>query len=396
MTTDLSLSLDSNLAPYACFFSKSKGRFLKEPCSSFRSDFQRDKERIIHSRAFRRLKHKTQVFICADSDHYRTRLTHTIEVAQIARALARNLFLNEDLTEAIALAHDLGHPPFGHIGENKLNELMHDYGGFDHNAQAFYLITCGEDRYVDFKGLNLTWESLEGIVKHNGPLKGSYSKGAPVAQIIEDFDQKWSLSLDQFSSLESQCAAIADNIAYNAHDIDDGLRAKILTLDLLKEVTLTSEIIDSIKKDYPNINDIHCGYELARRQISIMIKDVVRTTKENLNNLKPQTVEDIYKSKKQIVSFSPKMQKKEIELKKFLYKNFYHHDSLQSERKNAENIIQTLFTAYMEDPHNLPESLKENLNFQDFAKNSSYAQIICNFLSGMTDNYAKKQYEKLL
>src|SRR5271168_5273812 len=295
---------------YACDPDRSRGRQFAEPPSRTRSPFRRDCDRVIHSTAFRRLKHKTQVFVFHEGDHYRTRLTHSLEVAQIARALARQLGLDEDLTETLALAHDLGHPPFGHAGERALDACLKAHGGFDHNAQALRVVTSLEHRYPQFDGLNLTWESLEGIVKHNGPLTerggaplGHYrDRGIPTA--IADFVGIFDLELWSFASLEAQVAAIADDIAYDAHDIDDGLRAGLFRLDDLKAMPLTAEMIAAIDRHYPALDDDRRGAELVRELISYLIGSVLSETHRRLGIAQPQSVEDVRRYGEQLVAFS--------------------------------------------------------------------------------------------
>src|SRR5947209_17225598 len=264
------------LAPYASKPEETRGRLHPEPEHSIRSPFQRDRDRIIHSTAFRRLAHKTQVFVPHEGDHYRTRLTHSIEVGQIARALSRSLGLDEDLAEALALAHDLGHTCFGHTGEDALDEVMRPYGGFDHNAQSLRIVTRLEARYAEFDGLNLTWETLEGLVKHNGPLTDADGQGrkGPVPQAIRDYSELHDLELDRFAGIEAQCAAIADDIAYNTHDIDDGLHAGFLTLEMLDDVGLPGSILKGVRARYPQLDDVRTGHELMRRQITLMVEDV--------------------------------------------------------------------------------------------------------------------------
>lgn len=381
-----------SLACYACDPKNSRGRLIWEEENPMRTAFQRDRERIIHARAFRRLKHKTQVFISNEGDHYRTRLTHTIEVAQIARALARIFALNEDLAEAIALAHDLGHPPFGHVGEDTLAKVMENFGGFDHNAQAVRIVTELEKRYIPFNGLNLTIETLEGLVKHNGPLMGNtIAENTVISPIIAQLNNKADLHLEKFASLEAQCAAIADDLAYDAHDIDDGLRSHILSIEQLKDVTLTREIIEKIKKDYPDVDDTLCGYEIIRRQISYMIEDVIQESKKRIDSCNPKSIEDIYNAQTPLISFSEEMAKKEKELKKFLYANFYHHPNLLERRRKAETIIEKLFEHYLVNPETLPEAWRKRaMNL----KQEAYGQLIGDFISGMTDNYAIEQYKK--
>ncbi|GAA5105334.1 deoxyguanosinetriphosphate triphosphohydrolase [Bartonella jaculi] len=379
-------------AAYSADPQKSRGRLFHETMSTFRSPFQRDRDRIIHSNAFRRLKHKTQVFIADESDHYRTRLTHTIEVSQIARTLARALHLDEDLAEAIALVHDFGHTPFGHAGEDALNEAMAHYGGFDHNAQALRIVTKLEQRYANFDGLNLTWETLEGLVKHNGPLLGSYANNKDVPIDILQYNTKQNLELDCFAGLEAQCAAIADDIAYNAHDIDDGLRSHFLTIDQFKQVALTASLLKDIKEKHPQLDPTRRGYELVRRQITTMVEDVIKQSQENLTHIKPTSIEDVHHAGQSIVTFSPTMAVHEKELKGFLFKNLYYHDQVLSRRNKAKYIVQKLFDYYYKNPNVMPEnwhSKTAHLTDQELAR------LIADFLSGMTDHYALREYQRL-
>ncbi len=343
-------------AVYSANPQKSRGRLFHETVNTTRSPFQRDRDRIIHSNAFRRLKHKTQVFIADESDHYRTRLTHSIEVSQIARTLARALFLDEDLAEAIALVHDFGHTPFGHAGEDALNEAMASYGGFNHNAQALRIVTKLEQRYANFDGLNLTWETLEGLVKHNGPLLGPYAKNKNIPIDILQYNLKQNLELDCFAGLEAQCAAIADDIAYNAHDVDDGLRSQFLTLAQLEQVSLTASILKEITDEYPQLDQTRCGYTLVRRQITSMVEDVIKQSQENLTRIKPTSINDIHHAGQTIVTFSPTMAIYEKELKDFLFKNLYYHDQVLSRRTAAKCIVQKLFDCYYKNPNIMPES----------------------------------------
>src|SRR6201984_976020 len=292
-------------APFACDPDQSRGRLYAEPPSRTRSPFRRDCDRVIHSTAFRRLKHKTQVFVFHEGDHYRTRLTHSLEVAQIARALARQLGLDEDLTETLALAHDLGHPPFGHAGERALDACLRDHGGFDHNAQTLRVVTSLEHRYPNFDGLNLTWELLEGIVKHNGPLAdragAALGHGIPVG--IADFDRIYDLALSSYASLEAQVAAIADDIAYDAHDIDDGLRAGLFAVDDLKVMPLTSEMIAGIDRHYPGLDQARRGAELVGELISYLIGSVVSEAVRRLDLVRPRSADDIRHHGEQMIAF---------------------------------------------------------------------------------------------
>jgi dGTPase len=381
-------------APYACDPAQSRGRFQAEPESPTRTPFQRDRDRIIHSTAFRRLKHKTQVFFAHEGDHYRTRLTHTIEVAQIARALARALRCDEDLAEAVALVHDFGHTPFGHTGEDALNLKMAKWGGFDHNAQSLRIVTRLERRYAEFDGLNLTWETLEGLVKHNGPLTGAGSKGlkGPVPQAIRDFSELFDLWLDRYAGLEAQCAAIADDIAYNTHDIDDGLRAGLLTLDMLATVALPAGILTTVRERYPRLDPVRTGHELMRRQITIMVEDVIATAADRLARLKPRSADDIRNAGETIVTFSESLAGQEKELKGFLYKHMYRADQVMRVRADAERVVEELFDAYFADPKLMPEGWREGL---DRATDRIKARDVADFLAGMTDTYALKEHRRL-
>ena len=381
-------------APYACDPARSRGRLVPEPESPTRTPFQRDRDRIIHSTAFRRLKHKTQVFIAHEGDHYRTRLTHTIEVAQIARALARALRLDEDLAEAVALVHDFGHTPFGHTGEEALNDRMKAFGGFDHNAQSLRIVTKLEHRYADFDGLNLSWETLEGLVKHNGPLLGAHAAhpDAAVPLPILDFNERYDLELTRFASLEAQCAAIADDIAYNAHDIDDGLRAGLLSLDALDEVPLTKRLLDLVRTRYPDLDPVRTGHELVRRQITIMVEDVIEEAQRRLAVAKPQSVEDVHGQSHALVAFSDTMRTDEKVLKRFLFKNLYFHDSVVVRRHAADKILQDLFDTCFANPSIMPSEWQSGCETLDEA---ARARRVADYLAGMTDNYAVREHRRL-
>ncbi|ADV12609.1 MULTISPECIES: deoxyguanosinetriphosphate triphosphohydrolase [Mesorhizobium] len=381
-------------AAYACDPANSRGRLFDEVESPTRTPFQRDRDRIIHSTAFRRLKHKTQVFIAHEGDHYRTRLTHSIEVAQIARALARALRGDEDLAEAVALVHDFGHTPFGHTGEDALNEKMAAWGGFDHNAQSLRIVTRLEARYAEFDGLNLTWETLEGLVKHNGPLTDANGKGlkGPVPQAIRDYSQLHDLELDRFAGIEAQCAAIADDIAYNTHDIDDGLRAGLLTLDMLETVSLPGTILKGVRERYPSLDAVRTGHELMRRQITAMVEDVIRSTTANLDRIRPPSADAVRAAGETMVVFSAEMAALEKELKAFLYKHLYRHAEVMRVRADAEQIVKDLFDAYFADPRAMPDGWREGL---DRADDRIKARSVADFLAGMTDTYALKEHRRL-
>src|ERR1700722_11213589 len=345
---------------YASDPDRSRGRLFGEPPSKTRSPFRRDCDRVIHSTAFRRLKHKTQVFVFHEGDHYRTRLTHSLEVAQIARALARQLGLDEDLTETLALAHDLGHPPFGHAGERALDACLRAHGGFDHNAQTLRVVTSLEHRYPEFDGLNLTWESLEGIVKHNGPL--TERSGAPIGHYrdhgipvgISDYVRTYDLELWSFASLEAQAAAIADDIAYNAHDIDDGLRAGLFTVDDLKVIPVVADMIAAIARRYPDLDDIRRGAELVRELISYLIGAVVAEAGKRLEAARPLSVEDVRHHGQGLIAFPPEVAKAEAEIKAFLKLRMYRHSRVMRVMGEAEQILFDLFARYQNTPGDLP------------------------------------------
>lgn len=381
-------------APYACDPAQSRGRLYPETESLTRTPFQRDRDRIIHSTAFRRLKHKTQVFVAHEGDHYRTRLTHTIEVAQIARALARALRCDEDLAEAVALVHDFGHTPFGHTGEDALNERLKKWGGFDHNEQSLRIVTKLERRYAEFDGLNLTWETLEGLVKHNGPLTDAAGRGlkGPVPKSILDYCQLDDLQIDRYASLEAQCAAIADDIAYNAHDIDDGMRAGLLSLEMLEDVSLTGDILRKVRGLYPVLDPVRTGHELVRRQITAMVEDVIAHCQAALTRLDPQSADDVRNAGETIVAFSPAMRAQEKALKSFLYEKLYRHAEVMRVRAEADGIVTDLFDVYFADPAKMPEGWRDILNRAD---DGVKARHVADFLAGMTDTYAIKEHQRL-
>jgi dGTPase len=371
-------------APYACDPDRSRGRLVAEPPSRTRSPFRRDCDRVIHSTAFRRLKHKTQVFVFHEGDHYRTRLTHSLEVAQIARAMARQLGLDEDLTETLALAHDVGHPPFGHAGERALDACLKDHGGFDHNAQTLRVVTALEQRYPEFDGLNLTWETLEGIVKHNGPLS------EPVPLAILEFSQRWDLELWSFASLEAQVAAIADDIAYDAHDIDDGLRAGLFALDDLKEIPLTAELIAAIDRHYPGLDDIRRGAELVRELISTLISAVMSEARRRITAAQPATAEDVRSLGRALVAFPPEVSEAEAAIKTFLWQHMSRHPRVMRVMRDAEGIVAELFGRYRADPQALPPEW-----LQGCEEEGERVRRIGNFIAGMTDRFALTEHHRL-
>jgi dGTPase len=383
---------------YACDPERSRGRLYSEPASKGRSAFRRDCDRIIHCTAFRRLKHKTQVFVFDEGDHYRTRLTHTLEVAQVARALARALRLDEDLAETLALAHDLGHPPFGHAGERALDQCLGAFGGFDHNAQTLRVVTALERRYPAFDGLNLTWETLEGLVKHNGPLTGRDGKplgryrAHGIPETIADYDQRQDLQLWSFPSLEAQVAAIADDIAYDAHDIDDGLRAALFSLDDLAAVALPGTIIAEICDAFPKLDSARRVHEFIRRLIGLLIEDVTTETGRRLIGLAPRSADDVRQAPSVVAGFSAAMAEAEGAIKEFLKTRMYRHERVQRVMSEAANVVRDLFARYSTHPDDLPPEWRDGLAAMDEA---GRARHIADFIAGMTDRFALAEHTRL-
>ncbi|MFI4961579.1 MAG: deoxyguanosinetriphosphate triphosphohydrolase [Hyphomicrobiales bacterium] len=383
-------------AVYAADPGKSRGRRWPEPASPTRNAFRRDCDRIIHSSAFRRLAHKTQVFVYHEGDHYRTRLTHTLEVAQIARSLARALGLDEDLAEALALAHDLGHPPFGHAGERALDEALSHFGGFDHNAQALRIVTDLERRYAAFDGLNLTWETLEGLVKHNGPLTDRAGqavaryreRGVPAA--ILAYTKIQDLELWSQPSAEAQVAALSDDIAYDAHDIDDGLRADLFTLGDIAAVEIVGDIVHEIDAAFPALEPARRVHEVVRRLITCMIEDVIAETSRRAAAHKPSAAE-IRKAVSPLIAFSPVMQKADAAIKSFLYPRMYRHARVMRVMEEAEKVVRDLFAHYAETPADLPAEWAHAATLTD---ESARARHIADYIAGMTDRYALIEYAK--
>ena len=386
------------LAPYACDPAHSRGRLHPEPQSKTRSPFRRDCDRIIHSTAFRRLKHKTQVFVFDEGDHYRTRLTHTLEVAQIARALARALSLDEDLAEALALAHDLGHPPFGHAGERALDECLSACGGFDHNAQTLRVVTALERRYPSFDGLNLTWETLEGLVKHNGPLVdkqgnplGHYAaRGIP--DVIADYNRLQDLRLGSYPSAEAQVAAVADDIAYNAHDIDDGLRAELFTLQDLTAIPAAAAIIAEIRAAFQGLDEARVAHEFVRRLIGLLIEDLIAETARRLAKLDPHSADGVRGAPAAVATFSAQTANAESVIKVFLKERMYRHERIQRVMNEAARVVRELFARYSAHPDDLPEEWREGL--ASLGEHGG-ARHIADFIAGMTDRYALAEHARL-
>ena len=375
-----------HLAIYATHHTQSRGRLEHEETSKFRTPFQRDRDRILHSQAFRRLKDKTQVFIAPKSAHTRTRLTHTLEVAQITRTMARYLNVDEDLAETIALSHDLGHPPFGHVGEDALADFMQPYGGFDHNDQALRVVTKLEKRYPLWDGLNLTWETLEGLIKHNGPLKQQKDTDAILPPSIRDFNQDFDLEPHTQSGIESQLAAIADDIAYNHHDMEDGLNAGYFTLESMgAEIPHVATVVREVQNQYTNLDDSILKAEVIRRLMGEMVEDVLIETKHRLSHYTPQSAEDVRALPEPLVAFSDAMRVREGVLKKYLYNNMYRHPDIMIERHDATEKIRALAHFFMEHP----DAMTVPLDHKAKAQKDTLARTVLDYLACMTDNYAQ-------
>ena len=362
---------------------KSKGRLFKENKTQLRTDFQRDRDRIIHSTAFRRLKHKTQVFVNTSGDHFRTRITHSLEVAQIARTLSKFFNLNEDLCETLSLAHDLGHTPFGHAGEEALNDCMKKFGGFDHNIQTIRIIIFLENRYYEFKGLNLTLETLDGLLKHNGPIKNVTKYNKILGKNY--FRNKINFSLSP--SLEAQIASISDDIAYNSHDLEDGLKSNLFTLDDLKAIPILKKIIFKHKKMINNFSIDLVIRQVVREIINEMVKDIIISTKRNIKYYKLKDLNDVYKCKYSIVTFSKKMSEFDRKIKIFLRNKMYYHKNVKKKTNQGKFIINKLFLSIKKNP-------KRYINVSKYDK-SNIARSICDFIAGMTDRYAINLYKKI-
>ncbi|MBC6445370.1 MAG: deoxyguanosinetriphosphate triphosphohydrolase [Alphaproteobacteria bacterium GM202ARS2] len=376
------------LAPYASHVSLCRGRLHPEPEDNYRTPWQRDKDRILHSVAFRRLELKTQVFMATEGDHHRTRLTHTLEVAQIARSLARCLAVHEDLTEAIALAHDLGHPPFGHVGETALQAMTNEHGGFDHNDQTLRIITHLETRYPTFAGLNLTWETLEGIAKHNGPVK------PPYPYHLAAYSQRHNLDLKRYPTLEAQIAAIADDIAYNSHDIDDGLRRHMFTLDDIP-ITPIIELRKTIIAQYPRLTLRQQRHALVRELIKVMVADVRTTSQAAIDAAKVKSNEDVRNVPHALINFSPQMNATIEQLRAFLSKKVYHHPQVDTAMNNAQKKIRYLFTYWQRNPERLPEPWAQQFITAHKQDPSLAARILSDYIAGMTDRFALQCHQRI-
>jgi dGTPase len=373
-------------APYASSPERSRGRLHREPESPSRTPFQRDRDRIIHSAAFRRLQYKTQVFVYHEGDHYRTRLTHSLEVAQIARSLARALGLNEDLAEALALAHDLGHTPFGHAGEEALDAAMKDYGGFSHNDQTLRILTKLEHRYADFDGLNLTWETLEGTVKHNGPVR------PPLSETIAAYNARHDLELTTWPSAEAQVAALSDDIAYDNHDIDDGFRAGLFTLDDLRDVPLIGEALAEVRKSNRPIEDSRAIHEAVRRLIDRMVTDVVAETKRRIAESGVASADAVRGSVAALVAFSDDMREREKGLRAFLFERMYRHYRVNRMSSKARRVVADLFRIFNGEPELLPNEWRDEAVKRDAR---GRARVIADYIAGMTDRFALDEHRRL-
>lgn len=375
------------LAKYATDPKTSRGRLYAEEESAFRSPFQRDRDRIIHSSAFRRLKHKTQVFVEHKGDYFRTRLTHSIEVAQVARTISAALGLNVELTEAVALAHDLGHPPFGHTGEDALDALMQPYGGFDHNAQAIHIVTSLERHYAEWDGLNLTWETLEGIAKHNGPVAEPY----PYA--LAAYNEKHDLELGTHASAEAQVAALADDIAYNNHDLHDGLRAELFSTGELAELPVLRECFAEVDRKYPGLNIYRRRHEALRRFFGILVEDVIQVAGRNLKELDPQSVADVRGAGRMVVRFTPALWGDLKVIRNFLFHRMYRAPGVVEMRRHVTAAVKELFPLFMAHPENLPKQWRKDVS--EVRSEEQLARLVADYISGMTDSFAIQEHARL-
>ncbi len=380
-----------DLAPFATHPDKSRGRLFVQSASPTRGPFQRDRDRIIHSSAFRRLRNKTQVFIANEGDYFRTRLTHSLEVAQIARTIARVLNVDEDLAEAMALAHDLGHTCFGHAGEKALNEAMKPYGGFYHNDQTFRLLTILEKKYAAFDGLNLTWEMLEGVAKHNGPLVGE-----KIPPTIRAFQNEYDLELGSYAGIEAQIAALSDDIAYNTHDFDDGFNAGMFTMDELAALPIFDTIVKETRQRYPNIEERRLMNEIVREAIGVLVADLLNETKSRLAKLNPKSAEDIRAAKQPVVAFSEKVEASLNVLRDFLFKHMYRAEKVKLMNRQADQLVKGLFDSFFNNPSLLPvtwvERFADKTTLEDLP---SRARMVADYIAGMTDSFAVLEFKRL-
>lgn len=383
----MAFSSQTTAAPFASDPAFSRGRLWPEEESSFRTPFQRDRDRIIHSSAFRRLKHKTQVFIEHEGDYFRTRLTHSIEVAQVARTVAGALGLNTELTEAVALAHDLGHPPFGHTGEEALDQLMAPYGGFDHNAQAIRIVTALERHYAQWDGLNLTWETLEGIAKHNGPVTGE----VPFALAL--YDVQHDLELETHSSAEAQVAALSDDIAYSHHDLHDGLRAELFSTDELAELPVLRDCFSEVDRRYPGLNYYRRRHEALRRFFGVLVEDVIATARHEIAELDPRSVADVRHAGRMIIHFSPGLRDDLKAIRHFLFHRMYRAPAVVEMRREVTSVVHDLFPFFMQRPEELPRQWRKDVS--DASDDKALARIVSDYISGMTDRFAIQEHARL-
>ena len=383
------------MAPYACQPTASRGRLFDEGMSTFRTPFQRDRDRIIHSSAFRRLKHKTQVFVEHEGDYYRTRLTHSIEVAQVARTISGVLHLNTDLAEAIALAHDLGHTPFGHTGEDALGALMAPFGGFDHNAQALRIVTRLERHYADFDGLNLTWETLEGIAKHNGPVTGPNADAkhaGPLPYALAEVNAMWDLELSTHASAEAQVAAIADDIAYSHHDLHDGLRSGLFDEADLMELPVTGPAFAEVDRLYPGLAKMRRRHEALRRVFGRMVEDVIAVARNRLEAAQPSSVDDIRGMGTTIIRFSKPLYQELKAIRGFLFTRMYRAPSVMAERARVTAVVNDLFPLFLRKPDLLPAEWQAEIAVAD---DITLARIVADYVAGMTDRFALQEHARL-
>jgi dGTPase len=384
------------LAPYACHPAASRGRRWPEQMSTFRTPFQRDRDRVIHASAFRRLKHKTQVFVEHEGDYYRTRLTHTIEVAQVARTLAGALGLNTDLAEAVALAHDLGHPPFGHTGEDALAALMAPYGGFDHNAQALRIVTRLERHYADFDGLNLTWEALEGIAKHNGPVTGPNADpkhAGPLPWALAEVNADWDLRLDTFASAEAQVAAIADDVAYSHHDLHDGLRSGLFDENDLMALPVTGPAFAEVDRLYPGLDRMRRRHEALRRVFGRMVEDVIAVARGRIEAAQPRSADDIRALPGTVIRFSKPLFQELKAIRAFLFQRMYRAPSVMAERSRVTAVVNDLFPLYLANPGRLPAAWQPEIAAA--TSETARARLVADYVAGMTDRFAIAEHTRL-
>ena len=378
----------TDFAPYACLPGQSRGRLFAEEESTFRTPWQRDRDRIIHASAFRRLKHKTQVFIEHEGDYFRTRLTHSIEVAQVARTIAGVLGLNPELTEAVALAHDLGHPPFGHTGEDALNDLMAPYGGFDHNAQAIRIVTSLERHYAEWDGLNLTWETLEGIAKHNGPVAD------PVPHALAAYNARHDLALHTHASLEAQVAALADDIAYSHHDLHDGLRAELFSTDELAELPVLRDCFAEVDRRYPGLNYYRRRHEALRRFFGILVEDVITLARRTLAEADPRSVADVRLAGRMLIRFTPGLWADLKVIRAFLFHRMYRAPGVVAMRAVVTQVVRDLFPYFMAHTADLPKQWRKDV--EEAADATALARIVADYIAGMTDRFALETHARLL